>query len=361
MIAARRSISMFGSSLVSAYWNGAATYYRGIVKALHRLGYAVTFYEPDAYERQRHRDIPEPPWAKVVVYPAATEADLYAVLERAQNSDILVKCSGVGIWDELLEREIGHLGSGDRQIIFWDVDAPATLDRIHRNPLDPFRGLIPSFDIIFTYGGGNRVVDSYTALGARACLPIYNALDPDTHYRVQPNKRFSADLAFLGNRLPDRESRVEEFFFQPAARTKRMKFLLGGSGWRDKHRSENVHYCGHIYTREHNAFNSSSLVVLNIDRDSMAEYGYSPPTRIFEAAGAGACIITDEWRGIEMFLDPGSEVFVARNGAQVSEILQTLSVADARKMGAAARMRILSEHTYAHRAKEIESLFNGRK
>jgi spore maturation protein CgeB len=360
MMEARPSISMFGSSLVSAYWNGAATYYRGIVKALHQLGYSVTFYEPDAYERQSHRDMADPPWAKVVVYKAAIEDDACAVLERARNSDILIKCSGVGIWDRLLEREIANLRSTNTQTIFWDVDAPATLDRVAKDPLDPFRDLIRSFDMIFTYGGGSRVVDGYNTFGARTCVPIYNALDPDTHYRVQPSKRFSADLCFLGNRLPDRESRVDEFFLRPAALTERMNFLLGGNGWGDKHLPSNVRYCGHIYTNEHNAFNSSSLAVLNVDRDSMAAYGYSPPTRIFEAAGAGACIITDEWKGIEMFLDPLSEVLVARDGEQVREILRQLSTAKSQRIGEAAKLRILSEHTYGHRAKRIEALISGR-
>ena len=55
-------IAFFGSSIVSAYWNGAATYYRGIVKALHKMGHRVTFYEPDIYERQKHRDIDDPHW-----------------------------------------------------------------------------------------------------------------------------------------------------------------------------------------------------------------------------------------------------------------------------------------------------------
>jgi spore maturation protein CgeB len=66
-------IAFFGSSLVSAYWNGAATYYRGIVRALHARGHRVTFYEPNAYGRQEHRDIPDPEWARVVVYSGDTE------------------------------------------------------------------------------------------------------------------------------------------------------------------------------------------------------------------------------------------------------------------------------------------------
>ena len=66
-------IAFYGSSLLSSYWNGAATYYRGILTALSRLGYETTFYEPDAFERQAHRDIDPPPWARVEVYPATTE------------------------------------------------------------------------------------------------------------------------------------------------------------------------------------------------------------------------------------------------------------------------------------------------
>ncbi|HVL64266.1 MAG TPA: hypothetical protein VM573_03745, partial [Actinomycetota bacterium] len=88
---------MFGSSLVSAYWNGACTYYRGIVRALAERGHDVTFYEPDAFDRQKHRDIPDPEWAKVVVYGAEEERDVREVVDRAAGSDVVVKASGVGV------------------------------------------------------------------------------------------------------------------------------------------------------------------------------------------------------------------------------------------------------------------------
>src|SRR3954453_15350403 len=104
-------ISFFGSSLVSAYWNGAATYYRGIVRALHDRGHRITFYEPDAFERQKHRDIDDPAWAKVVVYSAQSEADVLATVERARGADLVVKASGVGVHDELLERAVLDLKS----------------------------------------------------------------------------------------------------------------------------------------------------------------------------------------------------------------------------------------------------------
>src|SRR5205085_8752632 len=82
-------IAFFGSSLVSAYWNGAATYYRGIIRALARRGHRVTFYEPDAYDRQAHRDIPDPSWAEVVVYPAKDLVGVRRALADAASADVV--------------------------------------------------------------------------------------------------------------------------------------------------------------------------------------------------------------------------------------------------------------------------------
>lgn len=356
---AQPTIAFFGSSLVSAYWNGAATYYRGIVKALAALGHRVTFYEPDAYERQAHRDIEDPPWARVVVYPGHEEAAARRALEQASDADVLVKGSGVGVFDALLEEGILAARRPASSVVFWDVDAPATLARLQRDPSDPFRALVPRYDLVLTYGGGPPVVRGYEALGARRCVPIYNALDPETHFAVAPEPRFSADLALLANRLPDREARVDEFFFRPARRLVARSFLLGGSGWDDEAATSNVRRLGHVYTADHNAFNSSPRAVLNVARDSMAAIGHSPATRVFEAAGAAACIVTDAWEGIELFLEPEREVLVARDGDEVARIVERLEPSRARGIGAAARARIAREHTYERRAREVSALLDG--
>jgi spore maturation protein CgeB len=352
------NIAFFGSSLVSAYWNGAATYYRGIVRALHQRGHQVTFYEPDAYERQQNRDIADPDYATVVVYEA-TEAAAHRCLAQAAQADVIVKASGVGVLDELLEREVLRLQTDERLVIFWDVDAPATLDRVHHNPADAFLPLIPRYDLILTYGGGDPVIQAYEALGARQCVPIYNALDTATHYPVAPEERFACDLAFLGNRLPDREARVEEFFLKPAAATPSQRFLIGGSGWGDKGMPANVRYVGHVYTNDHNAFNCTPKAVLNISRESMARYGFSPATRVFEAAGAGACIITDYWEGIDYFFEPGQEILVAKDGDEVAAIMAELTTEQARAIGQAAYRKVLAGHTYGHRVEQLEQLLLG--
>src|SRR5215469_3414763 len=143
-------IAFFGSSLVSAYWNGAATYYRGLLRALHERGADITFYEPDAYDRQAHRDIADPEWAAVKVYPPE-ESCAWAALQEARTADLIVKASGLGVLDEFLEKAVLDFR---KPSAFWDVDAPAKLERIAGDAKDAFRELIPRYDFIFTYGGG---------------------------------------------------------------------------------------------------------------------------------------------------------------------------------------------------------------
>ncbi len=354
-------IAFFGSSLLSAYWNGAATYYRGLIRALHARGHRVTFYEPDAFDRQQHRDLEPPEWAEVVVYSAEGTGPLERMLARARGADVVVKASGVGVHDAFLEQAVLDLRREGTAVVFWDVDAPATLARCHDDRTDPFRSLIPRYDAVLTYGGGPPVVAAYERLGARRCIPIYNALDPDTHHPAPAQERLRADLSFLGNRLPDREARVREFFLRAAEALPERRFLLGGSGWVQDDLPGNVTALGHVYTRDHNALNCSALAVLNVSRDSMAENGYSPATRVFEAAGAGACLISDAWAGIEQFLEPGREVLVAQDGAEVAEHLRRLDPARARAIGEAARRRVLAHHTYARRAEQVELALGARR
>lgn len=348
-------IAFYGSSLLSSYWNGAATYYRGLLRALAGRGHEILFLEPDAFDRQAHRDIEPPDWAEVLVY-RPDEAGLRQALARMAGSQVVVKASGVGVLDDELLSAVA-LGAPEGALrIFWDVDAPATLAALRRGEEALLGRLLPRFDLVLTYGGGPPVIAAYHGFGARRCRPIYNALDPESHFPVAADPRFAADLAFLGNRLPDRETRVESFFLAPARALPGQRFLLGGAGWDDKTLPPNVGWLGHVYARDHNAFNATPRAVLNIARDSMAEVGFSPATRVFEAAGAGACIITDAWEGIEQFLAPDEEILVAHDGEEVAALLAELSPERAAEIGAAGRRRVLRDHTYAARAAEVERL-----
>jgi spore maturation protein CgeB len=347
-------IFVFGSSITSSYWNGAATYYRGIYKHLNALGHEITFAEPDAYGRLQNRDAGDFSYVKTVVYKDTN--DIPALLKQAAACDLVVKHSGVGVFDELLEEEVLECQSNSTRVAFWDVDAPATLSRVETNRADAFRALIPEYDFIFTYGGGAPVVDHYRRLGAANCHPIYNALDPETHHLVPPDPALACDLLFVGHRLPDRERRVEEFFLRAAELAPDFQFALGGEGWEGKRLPANVRWIGHVGTRDHNRVNCSARMVLNINRDSMAGVGFSPPTRVFEAAGAGACLITDHWIGIEQFFTPEKEILVARSAEEIISCLRNTSAAKAKEIGQNMRARALRDHTYELRAKEVDTI-----
>ena len=349
----RLNIAFFGSSLVSAHQNGpVVAYYRGLIRALNERGHRVAFYEPNIPERLQHRDIDNPHWAKVVMYRPNDEAALDA-LERAEQSDLIIKCSGVGVCDDLLEAAVLELKKPETLVAFLDVNAPATLDRINGDPEDYFRPLISEYDFLLTRNGGAAVVDAYRALGASDCIPIYNALDPNMHFPVPAESRFEADFGLLSDRVPEREARVEEFFFKPAAALPDRKFLLGGAGWQGESMPPNVS-CVEVPPDQRNTFNCSARAVLAMHCGCATRYGFSPPSSVFEAAGAGACLISDKWEGVDLFLEPDRELLVAANGDEVAEHLRQLTPERARPIGEAAHARVLAAHTYAHRAAKLE-------
>jgi spore maturation protein CgeB len=282
-------------------------------------------------------------------------------LARAADSDLVVKHSGVGADDDLLEARVLDCQSLRTRVAFWDVDAPATLARVEQNPSDPFRDLTPQYDFIFTYGGGLPIVDHYTRLGAANCHPIYNGLDPDHHHSVEPDPKYTCDLAFIGNRLPDREKRVEDFFLRAAELAPELKFILGGAGWGEKALPPNVRWIGHVATHQHNAINSSARILLNINRESMAHVGFSPPTRVFEAAGAAGCLITDRWPGVDRFFVPGKEILIASTAQEIVEHLHCLDADGCHAIGIAMKDRALREHTYELRVKTVDSILKASR
>lgn len=347
-------IFVFGSSIVSSYWNGAATYYRGIYKYLARLGHEIVFAEPDAYGRQEHRDAGDYSFVESIVYRPGDDVD--AMLRRTAGADVVIKHSGIGADDERLEEAVTRLG--DRAVVvFWDVDAPATIQRMHADETDAFRSLIPKYDAIFTYGGGPGIEKEYRSFGAASYHSVYNGLDPDTHHPVPADEGLACDVVFVGNRLPDREARVESLFLRAAELAPEMRFILGGEGWGDKQMPKNVRWIGHVPTGDHNRVNCSAGMVMNINRSSMASFGFSPPTRVFEVAGAGTCLLCDDWPGIDECFMPGEEILVIRTAEDVVSALRENDHQARAKIGRAFHARALRDHTYEQRAKTAERAF----
>jgi spore maturation protein CgeB len=231
------------------------------------------------------------------------------------------------------------------------------MERMQADPSDAFHQALPRYDGILTYGGGPAVQEQCIRFGARAYYSIYNGLDPETHHPVDPDPSLSCDVAFLGNRLPDREARVDELFLRAARLAPGKQFLLGGEGWGDKQLPANVRWIGHVPTAEHNRINCSAGMVMNINRSSMANTGFSPPTRVFEVAGAGACLLCDDWPGIDDCFEPNEQILVIRKAEDVVDALLRHDNAARRRIGSAFRQRALRDHTYAQRAAQAERAF----
>ena len=348
---------------MSAYWNGAATYYRGIVRALAARGHRITFYEPDAYDRQQHRDIADPPWAEVVVYPATRRATCARALERARAAPTsIVKASGVGVFDELLEAR-GARAAARRSArrIFWDVDAPATLDRVQRRPARSVPRADPALrPRPHLRRRRRRSSTAYRALGARAVrADLQRARSRRRTTRSPPDPRFAADLGVP--RQPPARPRGARRGVLPRARPRALpgravparRQRLGRQAAARQRALRSATSTRATTTR----FNCTPRAVLNISRDSMARYGFSPATRVFEAAGAGACLITDAWEGIELFLEPGARgAGRARRRRGGRARSRELDAERARARSARPRAaRVLAEHTYAHRAAQVEA------
>jgi spore maturation protein CgeB len=353
-------IFAFGSSIVSSYWNGAATYYRGCYKYLAQLGYEITFAEPDAYGRQQHLDSDDFSYVHSLVYQPREKdggRDLDRMLKMASGYDIVVKHSGIGCDDRELERRVPAECSRTAMTFIWDVDAPATIYRMREDPTDALALSTREYDAILTYGGGPMARDGFLSFGARAYYSMYNGLDPETHHPVSPDPSLVCDVCFLGNRLPDREARVEELFLKAAALAPDQSFLLGGEGWSDKVMPSNVRYVGHVPTADHNRVNCSAGMVMNINRESMADFGFSPPTRVFEVSGAGTCLLCDDWPGISDCFEPEREILVVKSAEDVVKALHTHNAAARKQIGAAFHARGLRDHTYAHRAAQADYAF----
>jgi spore maturation protein CgeB len=86
----------------------------------------------------------------------------------------------------------------------------------------------------------------------------------------------------------------------------------------------------------------------------MAEMGYCPSGRLFEAAACGVPVLTDLWEGLEQFFEPGREIITARSAEDAIAAVE-LSKHELTKIGSSARERVLAQHTAAHRAAELES------
>ena len=349
-------IVLLGLSITSSWGNGHATNYRALVRVLAARGHDVLFLERDAPWYAERRDLPVPPWGRTELYRSLDELrERFA--EPVSEADLVLVGSyvteGVPVAEWVLDT-VGGVAA------FWDIDTPVTVEKLERGDDEYLsRALVPRFDVYLSFTGGpllDRIRDEF---GARDAQPFHCMADPEAYRRLDEDERWL--LGYLGTYSDDRQPAVESLLLEPARRLEHDRFVVAGPqypsavSW-----PGNVERIEHLAPAEHPSFYARQRFTLNVTRAAMVDAGWSPSVRLFEAAACGVPAISDRWEGLDHFFRPGSEILVADSDDDIVEVLSTLSRDEARAIGAAARRRVLAEHTPARRAEELEALAHAR-
>lgn len=352
-------IVVFGLTISSSWGNGHATLWRGLCRALGRLGHQVVFFERDVSYYAMNRDLHEVPGGILVLYADWAEALPRARAEIKDADAVMVTsyCPD-GIAAGELVRETPRA-----KRVFYDLDTPITLARLKSQEGIGYIGPqgLSDYDLVLSYTGGAALEQLRSELGARRVQPLYGHVDPDEHRPVQPLESYRSDLSYLGTYAADRQDTLHKLFIEPAQFRPDLRFLIGGAQYpQDFPWLENIFFVQHLPPSEHPAFFCSSRLTLNVTRRAMAEMGWCPSGRLFEAAACGVPLLSDHWPGIESFFLPGTEILIART---TKDTLNALDLSDAEllRIAKAGRERVLEEHTSMRRAQELETLLSAIK
>lgn len=348
-------IVIFGLTVSSSWGNGHATLWRGLCRALARRGHRVVFFERDVSYYSETRDLHTlPGGGKLLLYSTFREArqNAAAELEKADLAMTTSYCPDGREAAELI------LNSNVSIKAYYDLDTPITLHRLSRGEIVeylPVAGL-GAFDLVLSYTGGRAIAELSERLGARYVAPLYGSVDPSTHFPVPSCEEYRADLSYLGTYAADRQEALEELLIVPARTLSDRRFLIGGAQYPQNFPwASNIFFVRHMPPSLHPSFFCSSRATLNVTRREMAEYGYCPSGRLFEAAACGVPILTDCWTGLSSFFTPGHELVAVETSQDVTHALK-LTDSELKKMGKAARERTLEEHTADSRVRQLEGI-----
>jgi spore maturation protein CgeB len=346
---------IFGLSVSSSWGNGHAVLWRALIRSLGKLSHRVVFFERDVPYYAENRDLTELDGGALVLYHDWREV---AGLARCHVGDADAAIVTSYCPDALPATNLVVDGRALR--VFYDLDSPVTLARLGRGELVAYIGArgLSGFDLVLSYAGGTALGALRDILGARRVAPLYGCVDPDRYRPAPAPDSGRAALSYLGTYAEDRQRELSELFLEPARRLPQCRFIIGGAlyphtfPWQS-----NLFFERHVTPQAHPHFYAQARATLNITRAAMAACGWCPSGRLFEAAACATPILSDWWDGLDDFFVPGSEILIVRSS---KEVLAALELSDRKlgQIGAAARERVLDEHTADRRARELIGLLS---
>jgi spore maturation protein CgeB len=342
---------VLGLSISSSWGNGHATTYRALLREFAARGHEVLFLERNVPWYLPHRDLVDCPYATVRFYDTLAELQAeYRSSVRSADAVIVGSYVPDGI-------EVGEwvAATANGVVAFYDIDTPVTLAKLRRGDEEYLsRALIPRYDLYLSFTGGPTLQVLEEEFQSPCARALYCAVDQTLYYPEQSIER-TWSLGYLGTYSPDRQPKLDELMLKPAQILPDHRFVVGGPQYpAEIIWPRNVSRIDHVPPAEHRAFYNAQVFTLNVTRADMTAAGYSPSVRLFEAAACGTAIISDDWNGLDELFTPNQEIVIAQSADDVITKLLETSAEEAAAMGAAARQRVLSEHTAAHRAAELE-------
>jgi spore maturation protein CgeB len=342
-------IVVLGLSLSSSWGNGHATTFRALLRAFAARGHDILFLERDVPWYASQRDLADPDFCRLEFYADLDGLDRWREAIAAADAVIVGSYVPEGV---AVGRFVQANATG--ATAFYDIDTPVTLAKLERGDFEYLSPeIIPGYDVYLSFTGGPTLHHLQQHYGSPAARPLYCSVDPDAYPALDVPRRW--DLSYLGTYSADRQPTLDRLLIAPARAMPKRRFVVAGPQYPcDIDWPDNVERIDHLPPSDHAAFYSASRFTLNVTRADMIKAGWSPSVRLFEAASCGTPIISDLWDGIADLLAPDAEIILAPDGAAVASAL-ALPEAVSRRIGQAARTRVLAAHTAAHRATELEA------
>lgn len=345
-------IVILGLSITSAWGNGHATTFRALSKALRARGHDIVFFEKNAEWYENNRDMPEPPFCKVHVFE--DWQDIVATVRR-ELSDADVAVLGSYFPDGIAAAQLIAECSVPVKA-FYDIDTPITIAKLRSEGATEYldAAQVPLFDLYFSFTGGPILTEIEERFGSPFAVPLYCSFDPAEYRRFAAAPSFECDLSYMGTYASDRQPKIDALLTNVATQMPKHKFIVAGPQYPEAIVwPKNVERITHLNPHLHALFYSSSRLTLNVTRGQMVMAGYSPSVRLFEAAACGACIVSDNWPGLNEFFVPNKEILIAQSKSEVMQYLR-MDDSEIRRIGCAAQHRVLAEHSNAMRAVQFE-------